>query len=59
MLDEEGHVIWTNARFEEIVHKDKGYRKSITSLFPSITREKLPLEEQGVAFDLTYEDSNY
>ena len=59
MLDEEGHVIWTNARFEEIVHKDKGYRKSITSLFPSITREKLPFEEDEVSFDLTYEDRNY
>ena len=59
MLDEEGHVIWTNARFEEVVHKEKGYRKSITSLFPSITREKLPLEEEEVSFDLTYEDRNY
>lgn len=59
MLDEEGHVIWTNERFEEIVHKDKGYRKSITSLFPSITREKLPFEEDEVSFDLTYEDRNY
>ena len=59
MLDEEGHVILTNARFEEIVHKDKGYRKSITSLFPSITREKLPFEEDEVSFDLTYEDRNY
>ncbi len=59
MLDEEGHVIWTNERFEEIVHKDKGYRKSITSLFPSITREKLPFEEDEVSFDLIYEDRNY
>ncbi len=59
MLDEEGHVIWTNARFEEIVHKEKGYRKSITSLFPSITREKLPVEEDEVSFNIAYEDRNY
>jgi len=59
MLDEEGHVIWTNARFEEAVHKEKGYRKSITSLFPSITREKLPVEEDEVSFDIVYEDRNY
>lgn len=59
MLDEEGRIIWTNARFEEVVHKEKGYRKSITSLFPSITREKLPDEEDEVSFPLAFEDRNY
>ena len=42
MLDENGRIIWTNACFERVVHKEKGYLKSITSLFPSITKEKLP-----------------
>ena len=59
MLDEEGRIIWTNARFEEVVHKEKGYRKSITSLFPSITREKLPDEEDEVSFPIAFEDQNY
>lgn len=59
MLDEEGRIIWTNARFEEVVHKEKGYRKSITSLFPSITREKLPDEEDEVSFSIAFEDRNY
>lgn len=59
MLDEEGRIIWTNARFEEVVHKEKGYRKSITSLFPSITREKLPDEEDEVSFPIAFEDRNY
>ena len=59
MLDEEGRIIWTNARFEEVVHKEKGYRKSITSLFPSITREKLPDEEDEISFPIAFEDRNY
>lgn len=59
MLDEEGRIIWTNARFEEVVHKEKGYRKSITSLFPSITREKLPNEENEVSLNISFEDRNY
>ena len=59
MLDEEGRIIWTNARFEEVVHKEKGYRKSITSLFPSITREKLPDEEDEVSFPIVFEDRHY
>lgn len=58
MLDEEGRIIWTNAQFEHVVHRDKGYRKSITSLFPSITKEKLP-DEDEVTIDITYEDRNY
>lgn len=58
MLDEEGRIIWTNAQFEHVVHRDKGYRRSITSLFPSITREKLP-EAEDVTFPLVYEGRNY
>ena len=42
LLDESGKIIWTNIAFEKAVDKDKGYRKSITSLFPSITKDRLP-----------------
>lgn len=42
ILDDEGHVIWMNVAFENVVHKDRSYHKSITSIFPSITKEKLP-----------------
>lgn len=59
MLDEEGRIIWTNTAFERVVHKERGYRKSITSLFPSINREKLPEESEEVEFPLVYEERNY
>lgn len=59
MLDEAGRIIWTNEAFERVVHKEKGYKKSITSLFPSVTREKLPGELDTVELDLLYEGSNY
>lgn len=59
MLDEEGHIIWMNASFEEVVHREKGYRKSITSLFPSITREKLPNEEEQTEINIIFEERNY
>lgn len=55
LLDEGGRIIWTNKAFEKVVHKDKGYRKSITTLFPSITREKLPGEVEETETDLTFE----
>ena len=41
LLDESGKIIWTNIAFERVVHQEKGYRKSVTSLFPSITKDKL------------------
>lgn len=61
LLDDGGKVIWTNIAFEKLVHQDKGYRKSITSLFPSITKDKLPgiNEEDEVEFDVEYESGNY
>ena len=59
MLDDGGKIVWTNEAFEKVVHKDKGYRKSITSLFPSVTRERLPGEQERSELDIVYENSNY
>ncbi len=59
MLDDDGRIIWTNATFEKVVHKEKGYRKSITSLFPSITKEKLPEETEFSEVDIVFEDRNF
>lgn len=61
LLDDSGKIIWTNIAFERLVHQEKGYRKSVTSLFPSITKDKLPgvNEEDEVEFDVEYESGNY
>lgn len=61
LLDDAGKIIWTNIAFERLVHQEKGYRKSVTSLFPSITKDKLPgiNEEDEVEFDVEYESGNY
>ena len=61
LLDENGKIIWTNIAFEKAVDKEKGYRKSITSIFPSITKDRLPgnIEEDEVEFDVDYEGYNY
>ncbi len=61
LLDDNGKIIWTNIAFERIVHKEKGYHKSITSIFPSITKDRLPgmIEEEEVEFDIDYEECNF
>lgn len=54
LMDSAGMVIWTNAAFEQAVHKEKGFRKSITSVFSGVTKEKLAFEkdtEVGIAFE--------
>ena len=61
LLDDNGKVMWTNAAFENIVHQPKGYKKSITSLFPTITRDRLP-DNSGVdeaQYELEYEGNEY
>lgn len=61
LLDDNGKIIWTNIAFEEAVHKEKGYRKSITSLFPAITKEKMPGRngEDEIEFRIDYGERNY
>lgn len=61
LLDDSGKVIWTNTSFETVIHQPKGYNKSITALFPTITRDRLP-DESGVdeaQYELTYEGNEY
>ena len=61
LLDDGGKVIWTNIAFENVVHQPKGYSKSITSLFPTITKDRLP-DDTGVdeaQYELEYEGNEY
>lgn len=59
LLDDSGKVIWTNKAFETVVHKEKGYKKSITSLFPIISKDKMPGELEETEVELEYETRNY
>lgn len=59
LLDDDGHVLWMNDDFMNITHKESGFNKSITSIFPSVTKEKLPSEEEYLATELEYETNSY
>ena len=61
LLDDNGKVIWTNIAFENVVHQPKGYNKSITAFFPTMTRDRLP-DDCGVdeaQYELEYEGAEY
>ena len=60
LLDDAGKVIWSNIAFETAVHHPKGYNKSITGIFPTLTKDKLPNEEtEEVQYDLVLDENEY
>lgn len=40
-----GRIFWVNHAFEELTGKDKGYHKTIFSIFPMISKEQMQSEE--------------
>ena len=61
LLDDAGRVVWMNTAFENVVHQPKGFHKSITALFPTITRDKLPDDEglDEAQYELHFEECEY
>lgn len=61
LLDDAGKIIWTNIAFEKLTHQEKGYRKSVTTLFPTITKDNLPGwdTEDDIECRVEYENGNY
>ena len=46
MMDRSGKLLWMNRQFAKLTEKEKNYHKSITTIFPQITRELLEKEEE-------------
>lgn len=59
LLDETGKILWTNEAFEQTVHKDPGYRKSITTIFSMIHRDVLPKDDREVRMPVDFDDKNF
>lgn len=59
VLDESGKLLWMNKEFGRIVKKDHRYRKSITGLFPSITKDVLPKELEECQIFFKYDERDY
>ncbi len=59
VLDDTGRIVWTNYAFDKVVNKDKVFRRQISSIFPSLTKDTLPTDEQSVEMQIGYEGSDY
>ena len=42
-MDMQGRMIWSNKVFAEITGRDQFYRKNVSTIFPDITADKLPV----------------
>lgn len=59
ILDEEGHILWMNEWFKKVAKKDIGYNKSVTAIFPSVTKDQLPDTSEYVEMELDYDSNSY
>lgn len=46
VMDTDGKMIWANREFSQLIGKEQFYKKNVSSLFPEITSDKLPVPEE-------------
>lgn len=46
IMDMDGKLIWSNKVFSQLTGKDQFYKKHVSTIFPDITADKLPVPEE-------------
>lgn len=59
LLDSTGKILWSNERFRGVTMTDKKYHKSITSLFPTITKEFLQKNDKFTEIEVSHDERDY
>lgn len=59
VLDTEGHVLWGNDQFQEIIGNEKAAKKSITNVLPEISMDLFPKDMQDVNTNIVIHGRNY
>ena len=59
LVDYGGRFLWVNEQFTKITGKDKNYHKSVTTVFPTLTKEILQRTEAVESMNLILEDRHY
>ena len=59
LLDYSGKIMWVNEHFQEMAEIDKNYHKSITTIFPALTREYLEKNPGDGELNVDYKESKY
>lgn len=59
LLDYTGKILWVNEEFSVLTGIGRGYHKSISTIFPSITREFIAKGEENQNVSLDFEDKKF
>ncbi len=59
LLEPDGRILWMNNRMSLLIEKKRDYRKSITSIFPELDRDVLPVSGAERDVRVAYRSSQY
>ena len=59
LVDDAGKIIWSNREFNELAHKKSSTGKTISSLFPEVSIDKLLNESDNSSLALEYEGREF
>ena len=59
VMDSQGKLLWVNKEFTKITGKDTQYHKCIATIFPELTVERLPKNEEETDIDVAYGEKNF
>lgn len=59
LLEPDGRILWMNDRMYELTEKNEGYRKNISTLFPQISRNVLPVNSWETDIRMEYKEGDY
>lgn len=59
LLDLEGHLLWGNNEFLDIILDEKMARRGIHSIFQEITKDILPGADKDTELHITFKECNY
>lgn len=59
LLDMNGKILWVNKQFENLTGKDKEYHKTIFSIFPSISKDRLQNTDEEIKFLIEWDEKIY
>lgn len=59
LVDLEGRILWSNGEFGELAGKDMQGKKMIYQIFPELTKQALPKEQEKESLFVEYKAGNY
>lgn len=59
LLDTEGHMLWGNDQFVDIIGNEKAARRNIGSVLPGVQANRLPKDEHDVEMYIHLEERDY